>query len=183
MRKWLCMQFLTKSFQELLKSRIEINSSFINENYAFVNKSTFIFIHLRCIYHRIISDVLLLKFFHCDTLIYSFLIFFFSEFGALDNEDETSFYLDTNDHHGYHGLINEDETNVVVTPTIKVHFLRVFRKSQAQKLYIYFKDNELNNLLILLNFKVGGKELVCGFAIINHHRKNRDEFPFEVGIS
>jgi len=68
------------------------------------------------------------------------------EFGALDNEDETSFYLDTNDHHGYHGLINEDETNVVVTPTIKV----------------------------------GGKELVCGFAIINHHRKNRDEFPFEI---
>lgn len=68
------------------------------------------------------------------------------EFGTLNNEDETSFYLDTNDHHGYHGLINEDETNVVVTPTIKV----------------------------------GGKELVCGFAIINHHRKNRDEFPFEI---
>ena len=49
-------------------------------------------------------------------------------------------------------------------------------------MYIYFKDNELNYLIILSNFKVGGKELVCGFAIINHHRKNRDEFPFEVGI-
>ena len=49
-------------------------------------------------------------------------------------------------------------------------------------MYVYFKDNELNDLIILLNFKVGGKELVCGFAIINHHRKNRDEFPFEVSI-
>ena len=48
---------------------------------------------------------------------------FVAEFGTLNNEDVTSFYLDTNDHHGYHGLINEDETNVVVTPTIKVLLL------------------------------------------------------------
>merc|ERR1712226_1091256 len=68
------------------------------------------------------------------------------EFGSLDSQRESSFYLDTNDHHGYHGLINEDETNVVVTPTIKI----------------------------------GGNELVCGFSIINHHRKNQETFPFEI---
>merc|ERR1712001_482923 len=70
------------------------------------------------------------------------------EFGTLDNEDETSFYLETLNHHGYHGLINEDETNVVVTPTIKV----------------------------------GGDELVCGFAIINRHHKRQEEFPFEIVV-
>ena len=46
-----------------------------------------------------------------------------------------------------------------------------------------FKNSKRNNLiayLISLHLKVGGKELVCGFAIINHHRKNREEFPFEV---
>ena len=44
----------------------------------------------------------------------------FVEFETLNSQEESSFYLDTNGHHGYHGLINEDETNVVVTPTIKV---------------------------------------------------------------
>ena len=43
-----------------------------------------------------------------------------AEFGSLNNQEESSFYLDTNGHHGYHGLINEDETRVDVTPTIKV---------------------------------------------------------------
>ena len=42
------------------------------------------------------------------------------DFGLLDNEYKSSFYLDTKGHHGYHGLINEDETRVAVTPTIKV---------------------------------------------------------------
>ena len=52
----------------------------------------------------------------CSAIFY----FSLSGFETLNNEDKTSFFLDTNDHHGYHGLINEDETNVVVTPTIKV---------------------------------------------------------------
>ena len=42
------------------------------------------------------------------------------DFGLLDNEDKSSIYLDTKGLHGYHGLINEDETRVAVTPTIKV---------------------------------------------------------------
>ena len=53
--------------------------------------------------------------------------YFFSlvEFGSISgvtkDDESSSFYLETLNHHGYHGLINEDETNVVVTPTIKVY--------------------------------------------------------------
>ena len=60
------------------------------------------------------------------------------EYETLDSQKESSFYLDTNGHHGYHGLINEDENNVVVTPTIKVlmHIVRIFT--------ITFKRNFIN---------------------------------------
>ena len=51
--------------------------------------------------------------------------FFLVEFGSISgvtkDDESSSFYLETLNHHGYHGLINEDETNVVVTPTIKVY--------------------------------------------------------------
>ena len=61
-------------------------------------------------------QIIQISVFLCKILIH----FSLSGFETLNNEDKTSFFLDTNDHHGYHGLINEDETNVVVTPTIKV---------------------------------------------------------------
>ena len=54
-----------------------------------------------------------------------FIFFSPAEFGSISgvtkDDESSSFYLETLNHHGYHGLINEDETNVVVTPTIKVY--------------------------------------------------------------
>ena len=60
-----------------------------------------------------------------QNIFISSIFFSLVEFGSISevtkDDESSSFYLETLNHHGYHGLINEDETNVVVTPTIKVY--------------------------------------------------------------